>query len=51
MTIDVDRRSLGTTPGMRVVVRRGPLDVEVSGGSAEELVQVAGRLKREVLDA
>jgi hypothetical protein len=36
---------------MRVMVRGGPLDVEVSGGSAEELVRVAGRLKREVLDA
>jgi hypothetical protein len=51
MTIDVDRQSLGATPGMRVAVKRGPLEVEVSGGSAEELVRVAGRLKREVLDA
>jgi len=51
MTIDVDRRSFVETAGMRVLVRRGPLEVEVSGCSADELVRVAGRLKREVLDA
>ena len=52
MTIDVDGRSFGGAGGMRVVLRRGPLEMEVSGaGSAEELVRVAGQLKREVLDA
>lgn len=51
MTIDVDGRSFGGATGMRVVLRRGPLEVEVSGNSADELVRVAGRLKREVLDA
>lgn len=51
MTIDVDGRSFGEAAGMRVVLRRGPLEVEVSGSSADELVRVVGRLKREVLDA
>jgi hypothetical protein len=37
---------------LRVVLRRGPLEVEVSGGgSADELARLAGALKREVLDA
>ena len=54
VTIDVDGRAFGGSGdgGLRVVVRRGPLEVEVSGGgSAEELARLAGALRREVLDA
>lgn len=53
MTIDVDGRTLvGGVGGIRVVLRKGPLELEVSGaGTAGELVGLAGALKREVLDA
>ena len=54
VTIDVDGRAFGGSGdgGLRVVLRRGPLEVEVSGaGSAQELARLAGALRREVLDA
>jgi hypothetical protein len=54
MTIDVDGRAFGGSGdgGLRMVLRRGSLEVEVSGGgSADELVRLAGALRREVLDA
>ena len=54
VTIDVDGRAFGGPGdvGLRVVLRRGPLEVEVSGGgSADELARLAGALRREVMDA
>jgi hypothetical protein len=54
VTIDVDGRAFGESgdKGLRVVLRHGPLEVEVSGGaSADELARLAGALRREVLDA
>ena len=54
VTIDVDGRAFGGSGdgGLRVVLRSGPLEVEVSGGgSADELARLAGVLRREVLDA
>jgi len=54
VTIDVDGRAFGGSGdgGLRVVLRHGPLEVEVSGGgSADKLARLAGALRREVLDA
>lgn len=54
VTIDVDGRAFGGSGdgGLRVLLRRGGMEVEVSGGaSAQELARLAGALRREVLDA
>lgn len=52
MTIDVSGAAAGSSCRLCIVLRHGPLEVEVSGGaSADELARLAGVLRREVLDA
>jgi hypothetical protein len=51
LSIDVEGVSRGAE-GLKVVFRQGSLEVEASGApTVEELVGLAGRLRREVLDA